>query len=258
MSPNSLELKMFDPLTENQKRIFESFAKKNNMLIHGYPGTGKSFISLYLSLEELLSSKDFHKIVIFRSAVPTRDQGFMPGNLKEKSSYYEEPYKKICAKLFDRDDAYEILKQKGLIEFTTTSYLRSLTFDNCIMFLDEAQNCDYNELKTVITRIGENSRIVICGDVLQDDLTSDRFHQESGLHKIMKILMKMNMVDFHEMNAEDIVRSEFVKEFIVKEVEFLKEEKKSHERKFLVETENSSATSEEDYEFFNKLEMFQA
>lgn len=255
----SLELKIFDPLTLNQKKIFESFDKKNNILIHGYPGTGKSFISLYLALDEILNGKKYNKLVIFRSSVQTRNQGFMPGNLKEKSSYYEDPYRKICAKLFGRDDAYDILKEKNIIEFSTTSFLRSLTFDNSIMFLDEAQNCDYNELKTVITRIGENSRLIICGDVLQDDLTSERYNEESGLQKIMKILLKMKMIDFHEMTENDIVRSEFVKEFIVKEIEFLKQEKKLNEnKKAIVEKQNSEFQSEESYDIFARMEMFRA
>lgn len=241
-------------MTMNQKLIFDSYENGNNLLIHGYPGTGKSFISLFLSLREVLETKQYNKVMIFRSAVPTRDQGFMPGNLKEKSSYYEEPYKKICTKIFENETAYEILKSKNMIEFVTTSFLRSLTYDDCIIFIDEAQNMSFQELKTVLTRVGHNSKIIICGDIFQDDLTSERYHESSGLLDVMNILKEMKNIEFFELEEHDIVRSEFVKEFIIKEVEYRKKNSngKSSEENLEFESEKES------YEKFARMEMFQA
>lgn len=253
--PNtSLDLVNIKPITKNQKLIFDSYENENNLLIHGYPGTGKSFVSLYLSLREVLESAIYNKVIIFRSAVPTRDQGFMPGNLKEKSSYYEEPYKKICTKIFNNETAYEILKTKNILEFTTTSFLRSLTYDDCILFVDEAQNMSFQELKTIITRVGNNSKIIICGDVLQDDLSSERYHESSGLTDIMNILKKMDNIEFFEMGTEDIVRSDFVKEFIIKEVEYRKKNSNGKSPESDLEVESQ----EEDYQRLRTMEMFQA
>ena len=214
-----MKLREISPKTENQQITFQYYDEDKHLLLHGSPGTGKTFLSLYLALYDLFEYPENtkEKIVVIRSAQPSKEIGFLPGKESEKMVNYEAPYKNICSELFNRGDAYDILRQKGAIEFQSTSFLRGTTIDNAIIILDEAQNLSYMELKTVLTRVGDNSKIVICGDILQDDLTSARFNQESGLERIMKIFNQMESMSHVEFGIDDIVRSGFVKEFIIAE-----------------------------------------
>lgn len=214
---NHFALCHVEPLTPNQEKVFEKYEKGMNIVCHGFAGTGKTFISLYLALKEVLSGKSvYDKIVIIRSVVPSRDMGFLPGNIKEKTKVYEEPYREICDELFGRGDGYDILKLKKLIDFTTTSYLRGLTFKNAIVIVDEAQNLNWGEIFTTLTRMGDTSRLILCGDFRQTDLKNN----ESGLKHMLNILKSMNSIAFVEMSKEDIVRSSFVKELIIKSAEY--------------------------------------
>ncbi|CAB5221383.1 PhoH Phosphate starvation-inducible protein PhoH, predicted ATPase [uncultured Caudovirales phage] len=208
-------LKEIDPITDNQEIVFKDFFNGKNLLIHGLPGTGKSFISLYLALSEIQNFKTYQNITIIRSVVPSRDMGFLPGSIKEKSKIYELPYQAICAELYGRGDAYEILKSKNLIDFQTSSFLRGLTLDNSIIIVDECQNMTFQELSTIITRTGEHARIIFCGDYRQTDLKySD---EKKGIMDFMAILKRMNKYFTSiEFNEEDIVRSGLVKDFIIK------------------------------------------
>jgi phosphate starvation-inducible protein PhoH len=216
---NHFELRSIKPLTTNQNRTFESYAKGLNLILHGYAGTGKSYISLYLALKEILTgTSNYDKIIIVRSVVPSRDIGFLPGNIKEKIKVYEEPYKEICDDLFGRGDGYDILKMKGLITFTTTSFLRGVTFNNAIVILDEAQNLTFSELYTTMTRMGDKSRLIVSGDFRQTDLK--KHEGNNSLSHMMNIMKRMCSVDFIEFNKDDIVRSSFVKEFIIKSTEY--------------------------------------
>lgn len=210
----NFNLKHFDPLTENQKITFNSFHNKNLML-HGIAGTGKSFMAMYLSLKEILNNPDsqYKRIVIVRTVVPTRDMGFLPGNSKEKTKVYEAPYYAICNELFGRGDAYDYLKNKGLVEFISTSFIRGITLNNSIVIVDEMQNATLHELDSVITRIGYNCKIVFCGDFRQSDFT--REHEKSGLTDFMRVVKSMRSFDLIEFNANDIVRSALVKEYII-------------------------------------------
>jgi len=211
--PQHFQPKSFSPITRNQKRVFDYFSN-NHLVLHGMAGTGKSFLSLYLSLQAILAKKSpYLKIVVVRSAVPTRDIGFLPGSLKEKIEAYEEPYKIIVSEIFGRGDAYGILKNKGQIEFVTTSYLRGITLDDCIVIVDEFQNCTFQELDTIITRIGENGKIIFSGDYRQSDL--DKSRERAGMIKFLDILEKMYEFEFVEFGAEDIVRSGLVKSYII-------------------------------------------
>lgn len=211
---NHMKMGNIDPKTEAQKRAFEMIQDEKNIILHGVAGTGKTFISLYLSLKEVterLSSKK--KIIIIRSVVPTRDMGFLPGNDKEKTKVYEAPYRAICEELFGRGDAYEILKSKKTIEFMSTSFVRGTTLNNAIVIVDEVQNMTFHELDSVITRIGKNCQLVMCGDFRQTDLTSSK--EKSGILEIMKILDRVK--DFHhvEFDNNDIVRSGIVRNYII-------------------------------------------
>ena len=214
---NHFALKRIKPLTFNQEDTFRAFHEGQHLLLHGVAGTGKTFISLYLALNEILKgNSNFDKIVILRSVVPSRDMGFLPGNIKEKTRVYEDPYREICDDLFGRGDGYDILRNKGLIEFGTTSYLRGLTFRNAIVIVDESQNMNYHELDTVITRIGDNCRIIFCGDYRQSDLSkADR----SGLIDFMKIIDNMGCFEKIEFDTTGIVRSALVKSYIVTKLE---------------------------------------
>jgi phosphate starvation-inducible PhoH-like protein len=209
----SLEIKEMSPLTANQDRVFKSFYRKHQFL-HGLAGTGKSFIAIYLALKEIFSSHSpYKKLVIVRSNVQTRENGHMPGNDKEKNKYFEIPYIPICNEIMGRGDAYMLLKQKGLIEFITTTFIRGITLNNCIVLVDECQNMNAHELHSVITRVGNNCKIVFAGDVRQTDLNKRK--EVSGLADFMKIIQHMNCFEFVEFVEEDIVRSGFVKSYIL-------------------------------------------
>jgi phosphate starvation-inducible protein PhoH len=213
-----MKLKEIAPITKNQETIFRDFYNGKNLLIHGLPGTGKSFISLYLALHEIENYQSYNNITIIRSVVPSRDMGFLPGSIKEKSKIYELPYQAICAELYGRGDAYEILKGKGLIDFQTSSFLRGLTLDNTIIIVDECQNMTFQELSTIITRTGENARVIFCGDYRQTDLKYN--DEKQGILQFMDILKKMNKYfTCIEFNEEDIVRSGLVKDFIIKKIQ---------------------------------------
>ena len=200
----NLDLQEIEPLTKNQVIAFES---NKNLMLHGVAGTGKTFISCYLAFDDMVKNI-YERLVIIRSAVPTRDIGFLPGNEKEKASVYEEPYKDICIELFQRGDAYEILKTKGLVHFMTTSFIRGVTLRNATIMIDECQNMSFHELDSIITRIGQGCRVVFCGDFRQADLA------KNGLHDFVRILKAMEEFDFVDFEIKDIVRSDFVKQYI--------------------------------------------
>ena len=210
----NFNLKHVNPLTENQRIAFDAFDDGKHLMLHGMAGTGKTFLALSKTIDALMSNKGVqNKIYIVRSVVPTRDMGFLPGNQKEKMKVYEAPYYAICTELFDRSDAYEILKQKNAIEFISTSFIRGITMNNCYVIVDEVNNMTFHELDSVITRIGKGCRVLFCGDFRQSDLTKEQ--ERNGLKDFMKIVGKLNdfvHVDFLE---QDIVRSKLVKEYII-------------------------------------------
>ena len=205
LNGSGLELAEIEPLTRNQLVAFES---SQNLVLHGCAGTGKTFISSYLAFDDMTKNM-YEKLVIIRSAVPTRDIGFLPGTEKEKSSVYEEPYYDIAIDLFGRGDAYQILKTKRLVHFMTTSYIRGITLRDAVILIDECQNMTFHELDSIITRVGENCRVIFCGDFSQSDL------KQNGMKEFFEILASMNRFDFIEFGVEDIVRSGFVKEYII-------------------------------------------
>tara|TARA_X000001382_G_scaffold127677_1_gene115917 strand:- start:237 stop:938 length:702 start_codon:yes stop_codon:yes gene_type:complete len=201
----NLKVQEIEPLTRNQVLAFES---DKHLVLHGLAGTGKTFISSYLAYDDIEKSYADNLIYI-RSAVPTREMGFLPGNEKEKSAVYEEPYKDVASHLFNRGDAYEILKAKGIVQFMTTSYIRGVTLRNAVIIVDECQNMSFHELDSIITRVGENCRIIFCGDFRQSDL------KKNELLSWLQILTRMEEFDFVEFGVDDIVRSDFVKKYII-------------------------------------------
>ena len=204
------------PLTTSQKFAFEAYKKDNKSLIlHGSAGTGKTFISMYLALEEILekSNRDYNKLYIIRSVVPTRDIGYLPGDKTEKIEVYEDPYMSISSELFECKDAYDKLKNQGAIEFLPTSFIRGITFDNSIIIIDECQNLNFHELDSVITRIGRDCKILFCGDFYQTDFIKDT--EKQGLKKFIKILNHLPQFAKIEFSSDDIVRSDIVKAYIL-------------------------------------------
>ena len=214
---NHFELRHIQPLTLNQERVWDAYEAGSNLMLHGYAGTGKTFLSSYLALREVLHYETYKKVVIIRSVVPSRDMGFLPGSQREKAEVYEQPYQEICDDLFGRGDGWRILKLKGLVEFTTTSFLRGMTFNDSIIIVDECNNMTFQEIDTVMTRIGNNSRIVFCGDYRQTDLHKP--HEKTGIKELMTITNRMPSFDHIEFGIEDIVRSGVVKEYIIQKTE---------------------------------------
>ena len=209
LAGSGLSLAEIEPLTKNQLEAFES---DKNLILHGIAGTGKTFISCYLAFDDMVKGV-YNNLVIIRSAVPTRDIGFLPGSEKEKASVYEEPYKEIALELFQRGDAYEILKTKGLVHFMTTSFVRGITLKDAVIMVDECQNMSFHELDSIITRVGTNCRVIFCGDFRQSDLKTN------GLESFMEILKNMGAFEFIDFEIKDIVRSEFVKDYIIAKTE---------------------------------------
>lgn len=205
------------PMTSTQEDMFDSYRSGYNIAAIGTAGTGKTMCGLYLGLSDILNDDDYDQVIIVRSAVQTREQGFMPGTQAQKEAVYSVPYADIVNNLFGRGDAWEILKQKHSVKFMTSSFVRGLTFDNSIIIVDECQSMTYHELDSIITRVGETSRIIFCGDTAQDDLAGSRNRNDtSGLAEFINVLKRMDhSFKVVQFGIEDIVRSGLVKEYII-------------------------------------------
>jgi phosphate starvation-inducible protein PhoH len=215
-------MRQIKPLTPAQSDLFNSYKQGYNLAAIGTAGTGKTMCATFLALQDVLEKGEYEKIVIIRSAVQTREQGFVPGTLPQKEAIFEQPYIDIVNDLFGRGDAYQILKQKGIIRFTTSSNIRGLTFDNSVIIVDECQNMTYEEIRTIITRVGESSRIMFCGDTKQDDLRNSKNRLDrSGLMNFIKVIKEINEFEIVEFTVNDIVRSGIVKSFIIAEEKVL-------------------------------------
>ena len=213
-----------DPLTDNQRKLFESYANQKHLVAYGCAGTGKTFITLYNALREVLDEKTpYEKIYLVRSLVATREIGFLPGSYDDKSDIYQIPYKNMVKYMFqmpsdvDFEMLYGNLKSQETIKFWSTSFLRGTTLDNSIIIVDEFQNMSYHELDSIITRVGENSKIMFCGDASQSDLV--KTNERNGIVDFMNILRKMPSIDIIEFGVDDIVRSGLVKEYIIAKLE---------------------------------------
>jgi phosphate starvation-inducible protein PhoH and related proteins len=207
-------LKSVRPITISQNRIFKEWSKGQHLLLHGFAGTGKSYLAAYLGLREIEKDNAIEKMVIVRSAVPSRKQGFLPGNEEEKAAVYEMPYRTIVDELHGKAGAYNRLKETKAIEFETTSYLRGLTISNSVVVVDEVQNLDDGEMNTVMTRMGENSRVILCGDTAQNDLKRTRT-EVSCIGSLLETVDQMPSFSIVELGINDIVRSGLVKEWIL-------------------------------------------
>ena len=213
-----------EPLTQNQQSLFEAYAADKNLVAYGCAGTGKTFITLYNALKDVLDPETpYEKIYIVRSLVATREIGFLPGDHEDKSSLYQIPYKHMVKYMFempteaDFQMLYSNLKAQGTIDFWSTSFIRGTTFDRTIVIVDEYQNLNFHELDSIITRIGEDSKIMFCGDATQSDLVKQ--NERNGVVDFMRVLRLMPSVDLIEFGVEDIVRSGLCKEYILAKME---------------------------------------
>lgn len=207
------DLVSIKPITETQRQLFESWFAGSNIVASGSAGTGKTFISMFLALADILVKGRQSEIIIVRSAVSTRAIGFLPGSHEEKMEVYEAPYKDICADLLGKHDAYDTLKVNKQLRFMSTSFIRGLTWDNSIVIIDEIQNMSLEEIHTVMTRIGKNSRVIVCGDIGQNDLVNMR-NEKSGISDFLRIAEQMRGFDTINFRREDVVRSGFVKDWL--------------------------------------------
>jgi len=221
---NSDFLRDIEPLTDNQKVLFDAYDAGKNVVAYGSAGTGKTFITLYNALCDVLDpTTPYEKIYLVRSLVATREIGFLPGDHEDKSSLYQIPYKNMVKYMFelptesDFEMLYGNLKTQGTISFWSTSFIRGTTLDNAIVIVDEFQNLNYHELDSIITRVGENTKIMFCGDATQSDLTKQ--NERNGIADFMKILRVMPSVDLVEFGVEDIVRSGLCKEYLIAKLE---------------------------------------
>ena len=213
-----------EPLTDNQKLLFDAYKKEKNIVAYGAAGTGKTFITLYNAMKEVLDQyTPYEKIYVVRSLVATREIGFLPGTHEDKADIYQIPYKNMVKYMFempsesDFEMLYGNLKAQGTISFWSTSFIRGTTLDKAIVIVDEYQNLNFHELDSIITRVGQDSKIMFCGDATQSDLV--KTNEKNGVIDFMKILRIMPSVDIVEFGVEDIVRSGFVKEYLLAKME---------------------------------------
>jgi len=216
-------IKDIEPLTDAQRKMFDEWAKDKNLFAYGAAGTGKTFVALYLALKDVLNEHTpYEKIYIVRSLVATREIGFLPGDHEDKSSLYQIPYKNMVKYMFEdfSDEEFEMLygnlKTQGTISFWSTSFLRGTTMDDCVIIVDEMQNLNFHELDSIITRVGQNCKIIFCGDVQQTDLV--RTNERNGILDFQKIIDVMEEFSSIEFGVQDIVRSGLVRNYIISKI----------------------------------------
>ena len=214
------QLSTIKPVTDSQKIVFDSWKNGLNQFLFGCAGTGKTFVSLYLALQEVLKNETpYDKVIVVRSLIPTREIGFLPGDEEDKAALYQVPYSNMMQFMFEQPNEqafsmlYDRLKAQGSFYFLSTSFLRGLTFDNSIIIVDECQNLNFHELDTIITRVGQDSKIVFCGDFGQSDLT--KLNERNGLMDFLQILQEMQEFNCTEFDIGDIVRSGFVRSYLI-------------------------------------------
>lgn len=215
------DLKTFEPLTANQKKFFDAYKRGDYFVaLHGVAGTGKTFCALYKAVEEVLDkSNPFNKIIVVRSAVQSREMGHLPGDVNEKMEIYQQPYRQICHTLFGRQDAWDRLEEQHHIQFISTSFIRGMSFDDAIIIVDEMQNLTFEEIDTVMTRVGYRSKIIWCGDYRQTDLNKKK-NDVSGILKFFDIAQHMSAFTRIEFTVDDIVRSSLVKDYILAKLKY--------------------------------------
>ena len=209
------DLIQIEPITKNQVKAFESWADGENLVLAGSAGTGKTFVAMYLALQTSLEpSTPYHKVIVVRSIVPTRDMGYLPGTKEEKVEPFETPYKTISLELFDYDSAvYNKLINNHQMEFITTSFVRGTQLNNAIVIIDEMQNLNFHELDSVITRIGQDCRVIFSGDYYQSDFRDG--YERDGIQRFLRIVERLKNFSVITFGWDDIVRSDFLRDYIM-------------------------------------------
>ena len=220
---NHINLVEVKPITDNQKVVFDTYKKDKNQFLFGAAGTGKTFCALYLAIQSVLDLKTkYEKVILVRSLIPTREIGFLPGDEEDKAALYQVPYQNMVQFMFEQPNEqsfknlYDRLKGQSTLYFLSTSFLRGLTFDNAILIVDECQNMNFHELDTITTRVGQDSKIMFCGDCDQTDL--QRTNERNGLHNFLRILEEMEEFNCTEFTIGDIVRSGFVRSYLINKI----------------------------------------
>ncbi len=221
---NNEHLVDIQPITENQKRLCESYSAGKNIIAYGAAGTGKTFITLYNAIKEVLNAETpYKKVYIVRSLTATRETGIVSSNHEEQSWLYQVPYQSMVKYMFQMssdqefNNLYRNLKDQGIINFLSTSYIRGTTLDDAIVIVDEFENLNFHELDSIITRVGQNSKIHFCGDATQSDL--EQTIERNGIVDFIKVTRGMPSVDIIEFGIDDIVRSGIVKEYLIAKLE---------------------------------------
>lgn len=214
------DLKSIKPLTFNQTEAFKYWMgdSDSHLAMLGSAGCGKSFLAIYFAMTELLRNPEtYYSIKIVRSIVQTRQIGALPGTRDEKKQPIFEVYNSMFSELFDKPATLSNMCEVGVVELVDTSYLRGDTWNNCIVFVDEVNNMNMHEINTVMTRVGKNTRVIIAGDEKQSDLTvSGNSGRDKYEHLwFMSVLNKISSINKIEFGIEDIVRSQFCKDWIV-------------------------------------------
>ena len=208
------ELEQHEPITDTQEKAFKYWGENYNLVLSGSAGTGKTFVAIYLALTELFKNPDIYReLIIIRSIVPTREIGFLPGNEDEKKQAYTTPYQSLFFDLFGYEQAWNKLITQRRVKFESTSFIRGSTFDNAIIIVDEMQNCNFHELDSIVTRVGEDCRIIFSGDFYQTDFKNEE--EKNGLIKFLAIVEQMRFFRLVEFGWEDIVRSDLVRDYIM-------------------------------------------
>jgi len=214
----NLTLRQLEPMTKNQGIFLHNYNNYTCSVLAGVAGTGKTLMAFYTALKDVYENRrrgPRRKIVIVRSAVPSRDIGFLPGDEDEKMEIYERPYRDLATLLFNEPQAYDRLKEKGIVEFMSTSFLRGTTIDEGVIIIDEAQDMTFQEVDTVLTRTGINSKVIVIGDRNQNDLG-----YKSGWDVLIGVLKRIEDTNIIWFNIDDIVRSDWIRGYIIAKEEF--------------------------------------
>jgi len=208
------QMDRISPITPHQEDAWAAWGSGDHLALTGTAGTGKTFIAMYLALEEVMDKNSpYETLHIIRSVVPTREIGFLPGTIQEKLDAYTGPYRAAATELFNDPKAYDKLIHNNYMSFQSTSFIRGVTFDSSIILVDEMQNLNFHELDSVITRVGQATKIVFSGDFHQSDFKQDK--EKNGINLFLEVLANMKNFSIIKFGWEDIVRSDFVRDYIM-------------------------------------------
>lgn len=196
--------------TENQRRMVASINKKDMIFAIGPAGTGKTYTAVALAVRAL-KNKEVKRIILTRPAVEAGENlGFLPGDMKEKLDPYMQPLYDALADMIPADKLEQNIENR-VIQIAPLAFMRGRTLDNAFVILDEAQNTTESQMKMFLTRMGNNAKFIINGDVTQIDLPA---RQPSGLLQAIKLLKKVEGIDFIELDSRDVIRHRLVSSII--------------------------------------------